>query len=511
MKEDSILSGKIFKVFIFALLTISVIAVLNGQFGFNSASAALSGSDVDTEAECRWCHCGDPVYVPDQHHLKVDQPIPGTNETYNCFGQCHSMTLVPTPQPHYEFIPFRDCIQCHTASPNPGHHGRTDYTCTECHEMRWVPSINAIVTVLMNWCGGTPMPAYDPPTAVAGTDQEVLAGTTVNLDGSNSYDTELVGYGLSYQWDFGDGTPIVWGRRQAHPYTNIGTYEAKLTVYNYACSTDPCNIGRCGVPCLTGTDSVTVKVRQDITQNILPIASAGPDIVANPGNQIAFDLSGTRDPDGVIEYMYMEFGDGQKVVSPAVNVSHVYDVVGNYTARLTVYDDDGAAATDEVNVSIVNPEICGNGIDDNGDGLTDCQDRTVCGSLPACIETGNCADGKDNDFNGLTDCADTVCTADPVCALPAPPAAPINLIKGTIGKTSVSMSWTDKATNEDGFYVERSNDGGKSWTRAGQIAANVVTYTDSGLTSKKSYSFRAQAFNTGGVSLYSNTLKVTTK
>ena len=136
------------------VIAISVFAVFYGTFNIDSVSAAMSGSDVDTEAECRWCHClqsGDSIlYMPNRHHQKVDQPVPGaTNgEIYNCMtASCHQMVLNPTTKA-YEFKTFRDCVQCHTSNPAPGHHGRTDYQCTQCHEMRWVPSPGYYSTVL---------------------------------------------------------------------------------------------------------------------------------------------------------------------------------------------------------------------------------------------------------------------------------------------------------------------------------------------------------------------------
>ncbi len=61
-------------------------------------------------------------------------------------------------------------------------------------------------------------------------------------------------------------------------------------------------------------------------------------------------------------------------------------------------------------------EICGNGVDDDGDRLTDCADPD-CKTDPKCAnctpELGvkACTDGKDNDCDGLTDCADPDCRA----------------------------------------------------------------------------------------------------
>ena len=50
-------------------------------------------------------------------------------------------------------------------------------------------------------------------------------------------------------------------------------------------------------------------------------------------------------------------------------------------------------------------EVCGDGLDNDRDGLADCTDPD-CESA-ACPE--DCLDGRDNDANGATDCADSAC------------------------------------------------------------------------------------------------------
>ena len=64
-------------------------------------------------------------------------------------------------------------------------------------------------------------------------------------------------------------------------------------------------------------------------------------------------------------------------------------------------------------------ENCNDGIDNDGDGLTDCQDTQDCSSAPNCgapPEPEICNDGIDNDGDGLIDCFDKVdCRQDPAC------------------------------------------------------------------------------------------------
>jgi Zn-dependent metalloprotease len=64
-------------------------------------------------------------------------------------------------------------------------------------------------------------------------------------------------------------------------------------------------------------------------------------------------------------------------------------------------------------------EVCDDGVDNDGDGNTDCADAD-CASDPACAPPPAevCDDGVDNDGDGNTDCADADCASDPACAPP---------------------------------------------------------------------------------------------
>ncbi len=89
------------------------------------------------------------------------------------------------------------------------------------------------------------------------------------------------------------------------------------------------------------------------------------------------------------------------------------------------------------------------------------------------------------------------------------PAAPTSLRAMLTSTSFVIMSWRDNSTTEQGFYVERLNNG--TWTRIAQTAVNSTTYRNLGLTRRTTYSYRVQAYNANGVSGYSNVLTVTTR
>lgn len=95
--------------------------------------------------------------------------------------------------------------------------------------------------------------------------------------------------------------------------------------------------------------------------------------------------------------------------------------------------------------------------------------------------------------------------------LPAPPAAPTNLLASAPSSNQVSLTWADNSSNETGFKIERCTGAGcTAFTQITTVGAGVQAYTNTGLTSNTSYSYRVRAYNTGGDSAYSNISTVVT-
>lgn len=94
----------------------------------------------------------------------------------------------------------------------------------------------------------------------------------------------------------------------------------------------------------------------------------------------------------------------------------------------------------------------------------------------------------------------------------SPPNAPTNAAASTGGVSNPSsqlrVTWVDKSSNEDYFYVERSPDK-VSWVQF-RVSANATSFTDSGLSGSTTYSYRVRANNSAGNSAYSNTASATT-
>ena len=96
-------------------------------------------------------------------------------------------------------------------------------------------------------------------------------------------------------------------------------------------------------------------------------------------------------------------------------------------------------------------------------------------------------------------------------SLVSAPAAPSSLTAAsdpTISK--IDLAWTDNATDETGFRVERQNPGSTAWTTVANLAANTTIWTDTGLAANATYSYRVAALNAAGLSGYSNVASATT-
>jgi hypothetical protein len=86
--------------------------------------------------------------------------------------------------------------------------------------------------------------------------------------------------------------------------------------------------------------------------------------------------------------------------------------------------------------------------------------------------------------------------------------APV-LVSATASATSIELTWID-LDGELGYRIERSQDGTTGWTGIGTTGQDVTSYTDTGLASATSYSYRVVAVMADGESPPSTVLSSTT-
>jgi hypothetical protein len=188
------------------------------------------------------------------------------------------------------------------------------------------------------------------PVANAGADQTItLPTSTVTLNGSG---TDADGSIASFRWSKVSGPA---GGAIASPNTattsitglTAGTHVYRLTV------TD--NVGA------SASDDVTIVVNTSTAPsptNRAPVANAGADrSITLPTNSVTLTGTGS-DPDGTISsfaWSRVSGPAGGNIQSPTAASTQITAMVaGTYVFRLTVTDNNGAIASDDVQV-VVNP------------------------------------------------------------------------------------------------------------------------------------------------------------
>ncbi|MEZ4695553.1 MAG: PKD domain-containing protein [Rhodothermales bacterium] len=182
---------------------------------------------------------------------------------------------------------------------------------------------------------GTGAPANVAPRAsFSATPRSGTSPLSVTFNASGSSDSD--GTIVSYNWTFGDGGSGS-GVSQQHTYSNPGTYSARLTVRDDDGGT------------ATATTTITVSA-----SNNAPTASAQATPVSGTAPlTVSFNSTGSSDSDGTIVSYAWNFGDGS--TANGQSIQHLYSSAGTYSARLTVTDDDGAIATDDVQIVVAAP------------------------------------------------------------------------------------------------------------------------------------------------------------
>ena len=199
--------------------------------------------------------------------------------------------------------------------------------------------------------GATTCTVNQPPTADAGTDQDVDAGAAVTLDGSTSSDPDT-GDTLTYNWAQTSGSPtvVLSGSSTATPTFTAPTVTGGATLVFTLTVRD----GKA-----SATDTVTVRVAAPA--NRAPTADAGADQTVTAGATVTLDGSGSSDPDPGDTLLYtwtQASGTAVTVTGGAVQGQATFTAPTSGTGEtatlvftLTV-SDGTASATDTVTVTV---------------------------------------------------------------------------------------------------------------------------------------------------------------
>ncbi|MFT2089744.1 PKD domain-containing protein, partial [Paraglaciecola sp. 2405UD69-4] len=172
------------------------------------------------------------------------------------------------------------------------------------------------------------------PSSVAGVDQTLTLGDTINLDGSGSSD--LDGDTLTYEWSITEQPQgavatfsDITGETTTLSVDMSGSYTIVLTVSDSE---------------LSDSDSLTLTIEEIVIPNTSPTSNAGSDLQISLGESITLDGSSSSDSDGdELTYLWAasSIPDGASVTfsdSTSVNTLVTVDLVGEYELSLTVSD-----------------------------------------------------------------------------------------------------------------------------------------------------------------------------
>lgn len=97
--------------------------------------------------------------------------------------------------------------------------------------------------------------------------------------------------------------------------------------------------------------------------------------------------------------------------------------------------------------------------------------------------------------------SNAACATTPASPLPL---APSGMVARPVSSSAVRTTWTDKSSNEDGFRIQRSVDGGAAWTTAATVGPNISAFRDNGRSTEQPVCYRVVSFNEHGSSAPSN-------
>ncbi len=183
-----------------------------------------------------------------------------------------------------------------------------------------------------------------PPTANAGEDQSVEVNQTIQINGTgNDSDGTIV----SYQWS---NDSVVVANTASFTYTpdTVESQTLTLTV------TD--NNGT------TASDEMVLTVTAVPLPNTPPTANAGVDKSTQVNQSVTINGTGNDSDGSITSY---EWISGSTVLSNSASFTYTPTIEGNETLTLTVTDNEGATASDDMLLTVTPAPIETNAFTDN--------------------------------------------------------------------------------------------------------------------------------------------------
>jgi len=285
---------------------------------------------------------------------------------------------------------------------------------------------------------------------------------------------------------------------------------------------------------LTEGTAVTVSSRPGRTYS----GSTGSRFALNPVSgthpkdmtiMVVVRTPGTSSGAGMSYVTSTEGGEYQRVAVSASSPVATYDYrdrgAGPGGTGWPQVDESWAPANEDINVFIATADATGSvvaielfyngvslGTDSEGGNASWSPDRVTVGRLDdsSPFNSSGIQVFRAYIWDRVLDSSEIAeATADPFDE-GAAPDAPGNPAATALSSATIRVTW-DNVADETGFRVERSPNGTTGWADvSGNLAADTVTYDDTGLDAGTTYYYRVYAFNDSGDSDPSTTVNATT-
>jgi PKD repeat protein len=208
----------------------------------------------------------------------------------------------------------------------------------------WFRAFTLVASLGLGACGGGG--GGGGGTAIADTTpiaNFALACNDLNCTFTDTSSDADAGDGITYSWNFGDGSPVVTVASPTHAFATPNTYSVALTV------TD-----RFGLKA-TATRAVTV------TAAPAPAAPHANFTVGCTALDCSFTDTSTYDPGSVAQSRSWDFGDNTAGAT-AASVTHQYaaTTLTTYTVKLTITDAAGKVSTSVQSIPVTPPATTSN-------------------------------------------------------------------------------------------------------------------------------------------------------